>query len=143
MNFTYVLLYLVYILNDYINQPTKIKQITLFFNIMAPRTWQPFILSQTMVYMTPITRQPFIPSQRMVCMSPRTWQPLLSFQTSLPTRQTTLQLFIPGKQPSNSPYLMVGMGTEEMRELATPRAPGPTVKLTSCPERSTSRIIVE
>ena len=29
MNFTYVLLYLVYILNDYISQPTKIKQITL------------------------------------------------------------------------------------------------------------------
>ena len=39
MNFTYVLLYLVYILNDYISQPTKIKQINLFFNITAPRTW--------------------------------------------------------------------------------------------------------
>ena len=55
MNFTYVLLYLVYILNDYISQPTEIKQIILFLNITALRTWQPFNLSQTMVYMTLIT----------------------------------------------------------------------------------------
>ena len=41
MNFTYDLLYLIYILNDYISKHPKIKQITLFFNITAPRARKP------------------------------------------------------------------------------------------------------
>ena len=94
MNFTYVLLYLIYILNDYISKPPKIKQITLFFNITAPRARKPFIPFQTIVFMSPRTRQPFIPFQTIVFMSPITWQPLLSFQ-----------LLAPHRQPSITPYL--------------------------------------